>query len=64
MVMRFGIWNIRTLYRAGSLIPSSREITRYQLDLVGVQEVRWNRGGTASVGIIHFSREGGIKIMN
>jgi hypothetical protein len=24
----------------------SRELTRYKLDLVGVQEVRWEGGGT------------------
>jgi hypothetical protein len=34
--------NIRTLYRAGSLITVSREILKYRLDLVGVQEVRWD----------------------
>jgi hypothetical protein len=24
----------------------SRELTKYKSDLVGVQEVRWNKGGT------------------
>jgi hypothetical protein len=36
--MRFGIWNIRSLYRVGSLMTVSRELSRYRLDLVGVQE--------------------------
>jgi hypothetical protein len=40
MDMRFGLWNARSLYRAGSLMTVSRELTRYKLDLVGVQEVR------------------------
>ena len=32
-----GIWNVRSLYRAGSLMAAARELTRYKLDLVGVQ---------------------------
>jgi hypothetical protein len=38
------------LYRAGSLKTVSRELARYKLDLVGVQEVRWEGGGTEPVG--------------
>jgi len=40
-----GIWKVRSLYRAGSLTAEAREIGRYKLDLVGVQEVRWDKGG-------------------
>ena len=29
----------------GSLTAAARELVRYNLDLVGVQEVRWDRGG-------------------
>jgi hypothetical protein len=39
--MRFAKWNVRSLYRAGLLMR-----TKYKLDLVGVQEVRGDRGGT------------------
>jgi hypothetical protein len=31
--MRFGTWNVRSLYRAGSLMTVSRELARYKLDL-------------------------------
>jgi exonuclease III len=48
--MRFGTWNVRSLYRAGSLKRVLRELARYMLDLVGVQEVRWEGGGTKPVG--------------
>jgi exonuclease III len=48
MDMRFGTWNVRSLYRAGSLMSVSRELSRYRLDLVGVQEVRWEGSGTES----------------
>jgi hypothetical protein len=34
--IRFGLWNERSLYRAGSLMTVSREMSRYKLDLVGV----------------------------
>jgi exonuclease III len=44
--MRFGAWNVRSLYRAGSLIAGDRELARYKLDLLCVQEVRWDKGGT------------------
>jgi hypothetical protein len=30
-------WNIRTLYRAGSPVTLAKELSKYKLDLVGVQ---------------------------
>ena len=42
--MRFGTCNDRSLYRAGSLTAAARILVRYKLDLVGVQEVKWDRG--------------------
>jgi exonuclease III len=46
MDMRFGTWNIRSLYRIGSLKTVARELGQYKEDLVGVDEVRWEKGGT------------------
>jgi hypothetical protein len=54
MDMRFGLWNVRSLYRAGSLMTVSRELARYKLDLVGVQEVRWEGSGTEPAGEYTF----------
>jgi hypothetical protein len=54
MDMRFGVWKERSLYGAGSLMTVSRELTRYKLDLVGVQEVRWEGGGTEPAGEYTF----------
>jgi len=48
--MKIGTWNVRSLYRAGSLKVAARELARYELDVVGVQEVRWDKGGTVSAG--------------
>jgi hypothetical protein len=53
MGMRFGIWTIRSLYRAGSLMTVLRELSRYRLDLVGVQ-VRFEGSGTAPAGEYTF----------
>jgi hypothetical protein len=54
MDMRFVLLNVRSLYRAGSLMTASRELSRYQLDLAGVQEVRWKGGGTKPAGQYTF----------
>jgi hypothetical protein len=42
----------------------SRELSRYNLGLVGVQEVRWKCGGTETAENKHFSMERRMKIMN
>jgi exonuclease III len=44
--MRFGTWNVKRLYRAGSLKTIARVLGKYKLDLVGVQEVRREKEGT------------------
>jgi hypothetical protein len=36
---------LKSSYRAGSLLSVSKELSKYKLDLVGVQEVRWEGGG-------------------
>jgi exonuclease III len=56
MDMRFGTWNVRSIYvyRAGSLRAVAEEIAEYKLDLVGVQEVRWDRGSTEPAGEYTF----------
>jgi len=44
--MTFGTWNVRSLYRAGSLTAAARELARHNLDLVAVQEGGWEKRGT------------------
>ena len=41
-----GTWDVRSLYRTSSLMAAARELARYKLDLVGMEEVRWDKGGT------------------
>jgi hypothetical protein len=50
-----GTANVRSLYRAGSLTAAAaRKLDRYKLDLVGVQEVRWDKEGTGEAGDYSF----------
>jgi hypothetical protein len=62
--MRFGTLNVRSLYRAGSLVAAARELARYKLDLLGVQEVRWDKVGTVKAGYYHFFYGREMKIIN
>ena len=55
--MKTGTWNVRSLYRAGSLKAAARELVRYKLDVAGVQEGRWDKGGTVRAGDCGFLRE-------
>jgi hypothetical protein len=52
--MRSVTRNVRSLYGAGSLMTVAKEISKYKLDLVGVQELRWDRGGTEPPGNYTF----------
>jgi exonuclease III len=57
--MRFCTWNVRRLYRSGSFKMVGKKLGKYKLDLVGVQEVRWDKGGTEQAeDFIFFYGEG------
>jgi hypothetical protein len=59
MDIRFGLWNVRSLYRTGSLLAVSKVLSKYKLDLVVVQEVRWEGGDTEPAGeyIFFYGKE-------
>jgi hypothetical protein len=49
----------RSLYRVDSLMIVLKELFKYKLDLVVVQEVRWEGGGTEPAGeYTFFCRQG------
>jgi hypothetical protein len=48
--MRLGLWNVRSLYNPGSLMTVSRELSKYKLHLVGVQDVTWEDDCTEPAG--------------
>jgi len=52
--MKIGNWKFRSPYRAGSLKAAARELSRYKLDVVGLQEVRWEKWGTVREGDYDF----------
>jgi hypothetical protein len=45
---------VGSLYRAGSFITVAKEISKCKLDLVGIQKVRWDTGGTEPAGEYTF----------
>ena len=38
--MQIGTWNVRSLYRTGAVVGIVKEVGRYNLDIVRLQEVR------------------------
>jgi exonuclease III len=57
--MRFGTWNVRSLCRVGAIKSAVGELEKYKLDLVGVQEVRWEGEGyqTADYYVLCMEKE-------
>jgi exonuclease III len=43
--MKFGTWNVRSLCRVGAIKSVVGDLEKYKLDLVEVQEVRWEGEG-------------------
>jgi len=46
---------VRRLCRTGSLTTVARELARYKLDLLSIEEVRWDYGGRVRAGYFIFS---------
>jgi hypothetical protein len=55
--LKFGTWNVRSLYSAGELTAAGRELARYKLDLLGVQEFTGDKGGTVTGDIFFYVKE-------
>ncbi|KAJ4443279.1 hypothetical protein ANN_04947 [Periplaneta americana] len=49
-VMRFGTWNVTSLYRTGGVTLLAKELARYRIDFVGVREVRLDGNGISQMG--------------
>ena len=54
MDILLGKLNIRSLYGASEITAAARELVRYKLDLVGMQEIRWDKGGAVREGDYNF----------
>lgn len=44
-ITRIGTWNVRTLYQSGRLAQLLKEFDDYQLDILGISEMRWIESG-------------------
>jgi exonuclease III len=44
--MRLGTWNVKSLHRKGAVKRIVRELRKFNLHLVGLQEVGWWKSGT------------------
>jgi hypothetical protein len=62
--MRFGTWNVRSMYRPGLLRAVEEEISKYKLDLVGDRRSDGTEVALNEQVNIHFSMEKGMKIVN
>jgi hypothetical protein len=64
MYMRFGSWNVRSLHRTGALKTAARELWNYKSDLMGVEDVRWEKGATEWAEDCTLSTEKGMVIIS
>ena len=62
--IKLGTWNVRSFYRTGPPKAAARELARNKLDVVGVQEVRWDKEGTVTAGDYIFSMGKETRIIN
>lgn len=44
-IMKIGSWNIRTMLQIGKTEEISREMNRYKVDILALQEIRWKGQG-------------------
>jgi hypothetical protein len=63
MDLRFGTWNVRSLYKVVSPMTVLKEVSKYKLDLIGMQVVRRVVASIRQVNT-HFSMERGMRSMN
>ena len=52
--MRFGTGNVTSHHTSGLLAAAAREVARYKLYLLGVQEDRWDKEGPERAGCYKF----------
>ena len=61
--LRIAAWNVRTMYETGKTAQVVNEMKRYQIDILGVSEMRWNDSGTLTLNsgemVCYSGRSGG-----
>ena len=46
---RIGTWNVRTMYEAGKAAQIANEMRRYNIQILGISESRWNGSGMTTL---------------
>ena len=62
--LRYGTWNINTLYQAGKIDNCTVEMKANQLDVLGLAEVRWTESGKTTKKDTTLYYSGGDKHQN
>ena len=60
-VLKIATWNVRTLNQCGKLENLEREATRYNINILGLSEVRWTGSGKTLTEAHTFIYSGGEK---
>lgn len=48
-----GTWNVRTMYQSGKSLQIANEMDRYNIEILGLSEVRWNTAGMTTLSSGH-----------
>lgn len=51
-IVKFGCWNVRTIYEPGKLAQVIKEMNEFHLEVLGISECRWTNSGA----VVHNSR--------
>ena len=63
-VTKIGFWNIRTMNETGKLKQIVKEMERYQLDILGLSEIRWKEFGMFKTNSEHLLLYSGVSDEN
>ena len=48
-MVRIATWNVRTMFETGKAAQVTKEMQRYNLDILGVSECRWTGAGRKTI---------------
>ena len=50
---RIACWNVQTMYQSGKSAQIAKEMDRYNIEILGLSEVRWNTSGMTTISTGH-----------
>ena len=60
-IIRVATWNVRTLYQSGKLENVKQEMTRLNINILGISETRWSKSGHFMIDGFKMIYSGGDK---